>query len=195
MTSAPIGFRGKHAVEYLEPVGNTLKHGHPSTKVIAALIVSARAVLCWGGQQVSNTLTCHYWLNILPLSRDPSAPGPPRPAAGAAIRFYITEEDFVFMSDLLHVQPSMLPCFLVFRHGYAVDWFPGPLPPPGCPTPRGGTTAVRSVSGSGSGIVAGQRSEAFATVRLTSVTGRIHTTMTDGKAERIPGDPYTGADR
>ena len=65
---------------------------------------------------VNNSMASHYWLNLLPLCRDSS------------LQFYISEDDLASVSDRLHVQPLVVPCFLVFSRGYVVDWFPAPLP-------------------------------------------------------------------
>jgi hypothetical protein len=88
----------------------------------------ARAVLV-----VGNTLTCHFWLNILPMLRDD------------ALRLYITIEDLQALDgrrlrahgarrrlaegSRLYVRPTMIPSFLVLdADGFPVDWFPAPLP-------------------------------------------------------------------
>lgn len=102
----------REEVQQLEEVGNTIRILHmniPGKRypVQAALVVGT-------------SLTSHYWLNILPLARNP------------CLRYYITEDDLESMVDHLHVYPDVLPSFLVFYHGYAVDWFPAPLPAPGC---------------------------------------------------------------
>ena len=92
----------------LADIGNTIRNSHGNRRhpVQAALVVG-------------NTLTSHYWLNILPLARNP------------ALRYYITEDDLQTISDRLHVHPNIVPSFLVFYYGYIVDWFPAPLPPAG----------------------------------------------------------------
>ena len=98
--------------QQLDDIGNTihnshlLSHGNRRNPVQAALVVG-------------NTLTSHYWLNILPMARNP------------ALRYYITEDDLQTISDRLHVHPNIMPSFLVFYYRYIVDWFPAPLPPAG----------------------------------------------------------------
>ena len=99
-------------VQILQEVGNTLRNtqmGGTSRRhnVQAALVIG-------------NSLTSHYWLNLLPLARN------------SCLRYYITEDDLEELADRLHVYPQVVPSFLVFHHGYIVDWFPAPLPPPGC---------------------------------------------------------------
>lgn len=69
---------------------------------------------------VGNTLASHYWLNILAMSADPRC------------RHYITEMDYGIVAERMHIQPRVSPAFLVFCQGYVVDWFPAPLPAPGC---------------------------------------------------------------
>ncbi len=69
---------------------------------------------------VNDTLTSHFWLNLLPLSSNP------------LLRFYITESDLEHLSQRLHVRPIIAPAFVVIIHGYMIDWFPAPLPEPGC---------------------------------------------------------------
>ena len=67
---------------------------------------------------VGDTLTSHFWQNLLPLARDPS------------VRHFVTVEDLQTAAPWLHVHPTLVPAFLVFQHGFAVDWFPAPLPRP-----------------------------------------------------------------
>lgn len=96
--------------QYLVPVGSTVRHVVPD-----AGAKSLHAALL-----VGDTLTSHFWLNILSLCRD------------ARVRYFLTESDLQLVSERLHVRPELLPCFLVFVGGYLVDWFPAPLPPASC---------------------------------------------------------------
>jgi hypothetical protein len=91
--------------QYLVPVGNTV---HAACSGISAALV------------VGDGLTSHFWLNILGFSVDSS------------IRYYVMEEDLGAVAMLLHVLPEVVPSFLVFQSGFVVDWFPAPLPEPGC---------------------------------------------------------------
>ncbi len=75
----------------------------PLPRVLAALVVGS-------------SLSCHFWLSILPLARD------------GALRCFIREADLAVLGDRLHVRPAALPAFLVFVDGFAVDAFPAPLP-------------------------------------------------------------------
>jgi hypothetical protein len=72
-----------------------------------------------GALVVGSSLSCHFWLSILPLAR----------GDGGALRCYIREADLAVLGDRLHVpRPAALPAFLVFVDGFAVDAFPAPLP-------------------------------------------------------------------
>lgn len=94
-------------VHRVQCIGNTVRYNnHRKNEVIGVLVV--------GG-----TITCHFWLNILPMCGDHT------------IRHFITIQDLSVIADHLHVQPKVLPCFLVLVEGYFVDWFRAPLPPPG----------------------------------------------------------------
>ena len=66
---------------------------------------------------VGDTLSSHFWLNLLPLARDPQ------------VRHFVTVDDLALVAGRLHVLPDLVPSFLVFYHGFPVDWFPAPLPP------------------------------------------------------------------
>lgn len=90
--------------QWLEAVGNTVRHGRSPPRGVQAALV------------VADTITCHFWLNILPLVKE------------ASIRHFLTVADLEAISDRLHVRPSVVPSFIVFRGGYMVDWFPAPLP-------------------------------------------------------------------
>ena len=95
------------AVHRVHCIGNTVRYtNYKKNEVIGVLLV--------GG-----TITCHLWLNILPLCGEHN------------IRHFMTLQDMAFIADRLHVQPKVLPCFLVLVEGYFVDWFRAPLPPPG----------------------------------------------------------------
>ena len=94
----------------LENVGRTVRHRRTGTAsphhngVHCALIVGS-------------TVTCHFWLNILPLAADP------------ALRYFITVDDLQAVVDRLHVRPTVIPAFLVFcPQGFPIDWFAAPLP-------------------------------------------------------------------
>lgn len=39
---------------------------------------------------------------------------------------YMDDEDLRTVRPFLHVQPTRVPCFLVFLNGWLVDWFPPP---------------------------------------------------------------------
>ena len=65
---------------------------------------------------VGDTLTSHFWLNLLPLAHDP------------LVRHFVTVDDLQTVASRLHVLPDRVPSFLVFHHGFPVDWFPAPLP-------------------------------------------------------------------
>lgn len=94
-------------VKRLDVVGNTLRMSprHEGTVCTALL--------------VNDNLASHFWLNLLAMV-----------CVDARLRHYITEQDYASVSDHVHVQPRVAPAFLVFSHGYIVDWFPAPLPPP-----------------------------------------------------------------
>lgn len=110
---------------WLRAVGNTVRHvdadgnrGRP------------RGVLV-----VGPTLTCHFWINILPLAHDP------------LLSHYITVDDLRALGPRLYVRPAVIPSFLVLdAEGFPVDWFPAPLDrayPPRCAraAPRPGVAA------------------------------------------------------
>lgn len=90
----------------LIPVGNTFR-------LVGAPVVCVALIVGPG-------LTSHFWLNILPLS--------PK----SFVRFFVTESDLTKIAPLLHVSPRVVPSFLVFKHGFAIDWFPAPLPAANC---------------------------------------------------------------
>jgi hypothetical protein len=94
-------------VHYLQCTGNTVRYNNFNKNEVIGVLV------------VGGTITCHFWLNILPLCDEHS------------IRHFITIQDLSLLADRLHVQPKVLPCFLVLVEGYVIDWFRAPLPPPG----------------------------------------------------------------
>jgi hypothetical protein len=113
--------------QYLVPVGNTIQlvsHTHltpqTSSHVKAAVPIQAACAGIRAALVIGDTLTSHFWLNILGLSSDSS------------LRYYIVEEDLGAVCGLLHVIPDVVPSFLVFQSGFVIDWFPAPLPNPGC---------------------------------------------------------------
>lgn len=61
---------------------------------------------------IGETLTSHFWLNILPLAQNPR------------LRLFVTEQDLIALGPRLHIRPLVVPCFLVFANGYVIDWFP-----------------------------------------------------------------------
>lgn len=97
--------------QFLVPSGNTIRVDGPLGVVGGGAI----AVLV-----VDNTLTSHFWLNILPLASNP------------AVRYFIQEADLAVVADRLHVFPRVVPSFLVAgADGFFVDVFPAPLPAAG----------------------------------------------------------------
>lgn len=95
----------------LVPAGNTvvLQDGGASSSPVLLVLV------------VGDGPASRGWLRLL------AAAGPP------AMRHWMTRADLDTVSPHLHVQPTVTPCFLVFRQGWPVDWFPAPLPRPGEP--------------------------------------------------------------
>jgi len=94
----------------LVPVGNTFRLEGACASVVLVLVVG-------------ETITSHWWLNLLPL------------CDSELVRFFITEADLraVAATGRLHVRPTHAPAFLVLRNGFVVDWLPAPLPEPGAP--------------------------------------------------------------
>lgn len=92
--------------QLLQPVGNTLREQAHQRGVHAVLVVG-------------NSLTCHFWLNLLPLVRS------------ARVQHFVTQDDLACVADRLHVRPTVVPSFLVVSEGFIVDWFPAPLPAAG----------------------------------------------------------------
>lgn len=96
----------KPSEQFLEPVGNTVREQKHRRGVHAVLVI---------GQ----SLTSHFWLNILPVACNPR------------IQHFVTQSDLEQIADRLHVRPTVVPSFLVMSDGFVVDWFPAPLPTPG----------------------------------------------------------------
>ena len=107
-TAVVLGTPRNPEIHRLEAVGNTIRHRTPVKQGVHAALV------------VGDSLTSHFWLNILPMAQD------------AALRFYVTVDDLAALAGRLHVRPDVIPSFLVFSDtGFAIDWFPAPLPAPG----------------------------------------------------------------
>ena len=103
---------------YILPVGNTIRmEGGEESGTEFVLLVG-------------RSLMSQWWLYILTLSHRP------------AMRQYMLCDDLSTVLPRLHVQPQVLPAFLVCRDGWSgidffcgidprgrvVDWFPAPLP-------------------------------------------------------------------